>query len=124
MNKTFLTAGALLAALAVIAGAFGAHFLKARLSAESLQTFETAVRYQLYHAFALLAAGMLYKEFTNKWIERAGYFFLAGIIFFSGSLYGLCAWPEMKWLGPVTPLGGLCFILGWLLLAAGFTKKN
>ena len=124
MNKNFLIAGALLACAAVIGGAFGAHFLKARLTAESLQTFETAVRYQFYHAFALLAAGALYKEFSNKWIKIAGYFFLAGIIFFSGSLYGLCAAPEMKWLGPVTPLGGLCFILGWALLALGFTKKN
>jgi len=124
MNKSFLTAGALLAAVAVIGGAFGAHFLKARLTAESLQTFETAVRYQFYHAIALLVAGALYKEFSNQWIKMAGYFFLAGIILFSGSLYGLCASPAIRWLGPVTPLGGLCFILGWGLLALGFTKKN
>lgn len=124
MNKTFLTAGALLAGIAVIGGAFGAHFLKERLTPESLQTFETAVRYQFYHALALLAAGMLYKEFSNKWIKLAGNFFIAGIIFFSGSLYGLCAAPAIKWLGPVTPLGGLCFILGWGLLALGCRQKN
>ena len=124
MNKKFLTTGALLAGIAVIGGAFGAHFLKARLTTESLQTFETAVRYQFYHAFALIVVGILYKEFPNKWITTAGYFFLAGIIFFSGSLYGLCASPSMKWLGPVTPLGGLCFILGWALLVMGFAKKN
>ena len=124
MNKNFLTAGALLAAVAVIGGAFGAHFLKARLTPESLQTFETAVRYQFYHAFALLLTAIVYKEFPNKWVKISGYLFIAGIILFSGSLYGLCAAPSMKWLGPVTPLGGVCFILGWGLLAAGLTKKN
>jgi uncharacterized membrane protein YgdD (TMEM256/DUF423 family) len=124
MKKIFLTAGAILAGIAVIGGAFGAHFLKTRLTPERLQTFETAVRYQFYHAFALIVVGILYKEFANKWIKISGYFFLAGIIFFSGSLYGLCASPEMRWLGPVTPFGGLCFILGWSLLALGITKKS
>ncbi|MGG9960598.1 DUF423 domain-containing protein [Ferruginibacter sp. SUN106] len=124
MKKSFLTAGALLAAVAVIGGAFGAHYLKTKLPAESLQTFETGVRYQFYHALALLAAGMLYKEFPGKLVQWAGYLFIGGIILFSGSLYILCAAPSMKWVGPVTPLGGLCFILGWLLLAYAFTKKN
>jgi uncharacterized membrane protein YgdD (TMEM256/DUF423 family) len=124
MNKKFLTAGALLGAVAVILGAFGAHYLKKILTAESLQTFEVAVRYQFYHAIALLAAGILYKDFTGKLMLWAGIFFIAGIILFSGSLYLLCAQPLWRWLGPVTPLGGLCFILGWLLMAISFTKKN
>jgi uncharacterized membrane protein YgdD (TMEM256/DUF423 family) len=124
MKKSFLSAGALLAAIAVIGGAFGAHFLKTKLSAESLQTFETGIRYQFYHALALLAAGIVYKEFSGKLVKWAGYLFISGIILFSGSLYILCAAPLMKWLGPVTPLGGLCFISGWLLLAYAFIKKN
>ncbi len=124
MNKNFLTAGALFAAVAVICGAFGAHFLKTKLSAEGLQTFETAVRYQFYHAFALLATGILYKEFSNKLLKWAGNLFIAGIILFSGSLYILCGVQSLKWIGAVTPFGGLCFITGWVLLAAAVAKKN
>jgi uncharacterized membrane protein YgdD (TMEM256/DUF423 family) len=124
MNKNFLTAGALFAAVAVICGAFGAHFLKTKLSAEGLQTFETAVRYQFYHAFALLATGILYKEFPNKLLKWAGNLFIAGIILFSGSLYILCGVQSLKWIGAITPFGGLCFITGWILLAAALTKKN
>ncbi len=124
MNKNFLTAGALFAAVAVICGAFGAHFLKTKLSAEGLQTFETAVRYQFYHAFALLVTGILYKEFSNKLLKWAGNLFIAGIILFSGSLYILCGVQSLKWIGAITPFGGLCFITGWILLAAVITKKN
>jgi uncharacterized membrane protein YgdD (TMEM256/DUF423 family) len=124
MHKKFLTAGALLGAVAVILGAFGAHYLKKILTPESLQTFEVGVRYQFYHAFALIATGMLYKDFGNKFLRWAGNFFITGIVFFPGSLYLLCLQPGWRWLGPVTPLGGLCFILGWLLMALGFTKKN
>lgn len=124
MNKNFLTAGALFAAVAVICGAFGAHFLKTKLSAEGLQTFETAVRYQFYHAFGLLVTGILYKEFSSKLLEWAGNLFIAGIILFSGSLYILTAVQSVKWIGAITPFGGLCFITGWILLAAGITKKN
>jgi uncharacterized membrane protein YgdD (TMEM256/DUF423 family) len=124
MNKKFLTAGALLAAVAVILGAFGAHYLKKIVTPESLQTFETGVRYHFYHAFALLAAGILYEAFASKFLKWAGNFFLAGIVLFSGSLYLLCLQPAWRWLGPVTPLGGLCFILGWIFLALAVTKKN
>ena len=124
MNKFFLTAGAFFAAIAVICGAFGAHFLKTKLPAEGLQTFETAVRYQFYHAFALLITGILYKEFPGKLLKWAGQLFIAGIFLFSGSLYILCGTQAVKWVGAITPFGGLCFILGWLLLAAGCYKKN
>jgi len=124
MNKAFLTTGALLAAVAVIFGAFGAHFLKSRLEISALQIFETGVRYQFYHALGLLLAGMLYKEFPGKLMQWAGRFFVAGIILFSGSLYLLCIMSAMRWLGAITPLGGLCFISGWILLAMAFKRAK
>ncbi|MBS1512441.1 MAG: DUF423 domain-containing protein [Bacteroidetes bacterium] len=124
MNKKFIAAGALLGALAVILGAFGAHYLKEKLEPAALQTFETAVRYQMYHALALLAAGILYKDFPNGLLKWSGNLFMLGMVFFSGSLYVLCADATQRWAGPVTPLGGLCFICGWLLLAAGVMKKH
>ena len=124
MNKNFLTTGALFAAVAVICGAFGAHFLKSRLSPESLQTFDTAVRYQFYHAVALLAVGILYKDFPGKLLKWAGYLFIKGIILFSGSLYILCSVPSMRWMGAITPLGGLCFIGGWLMMVVAFQKNR
>jgi uncharacterized membrane protein YgdD (TMEM256/DUF423 family) len=124
MKRNFLVAGALLAAVAVIAGAFGAHFLKTKLTPESLQTFETAVRYQFYHAFGLLAVGILYESFPGKLLKWSGNLFITGIILFSGSLYILCGLPSMKWAGAITPIGGLCFITGWILLAVACAKKN
>ena len=116
--------GALLAAVAVICGAFGAHALKTKLTPESLQTFETAVRYQFYHAFALLITGILYASFPGKLLQWSGNLFIAGIILFSGSLYVLCGLSSVKWIGAITPVGGLCFIIGWILLALACTKKN
>ncbi len=124
MHKNFLIAGAVFAAIAVIAGAFGAHFLKARLTADSLQVFETAVRYQFYHAFALLATGILYKEFSKKLLKWSGTLFIAGIFLFSGSLYILCTGTSFKWIGAITPFGGLCFIMGWLFMVVAFIKQN
>jgi len=129
MQKMFLRWGSILAALSVVLGAFGAHALKQVLSEKSLATFETGVRYQFYHAFALLAAGILYKEFPNKYVQFSGRLFLLGIILFSGSLYGLAAVEletqiGLRWIGAITPLGGLCFIVGWLLLAVGVSKKS
>src|SRR4051812_5204319 len=114
MNRNFLITGALLAAVAVICGAFGAHFFKTKLTVESLQVFETAVRYQFYHAIALLAVGILSATFPGKLLERSGYLFVTGVIFFSGSLYVLCGLPSIKWIGAFTPVGGLCFIAGWI----------
>ena len=124
MNKKFIAAAAFIAALAVILGAFGAHALKEKLSPENLQTFETGVRYQFYHAFALLAVGILYKDFSGKLLKCAGTFFICGIILFSGSLYVLSAVQSMKWTGAITPFGGLCFIAGWVLLGFGVYKKT
>ena len=107
MNWTLV--GAILGGLAVAAGAFGAHALRGTVTPERLEVFETAVRYQMVHALALLAAGPL-------GAGKAGWAFLAGIVVFSGSLYGLVL-LDQRWLGAITPLGGLLLIAGWVLLA-------
>ena len=110
-------------ALGVVLGAFGAHALRGSIEPRLIETFQTAVQYQLIHALALLLVSL-----TMVWLgqslslEISAYAFMAGIILFSGSLYGLVL-TEMKWLGPVTPLGGLCLIVGWLaLLVGGFRQ--
>jgi uncharacterized membrane protein YgdD (TMEM256/DUF423 family) len=114
------TAGALFGALAVILGAFGAHALRAHLEPRDLETFETAVRYQMYHAFALFAAAWLLSR-NAPYATAAAWAFIAGVAIFSGSLYLLVATGQ-RWLGAVTPLGGLAFIAGWLLLALAASK--
>jgi uncharacterized membrane protein YgdD (TMEM256/DUF423 family) len=129
MHRQFLITAAVLGALSVILGAFAAHGLKEIVSPDQLSIFETGVRYQFYHVFALLAVGILYKEFPNNFLRWAGYLFCFGILFFSGSLYFLTLFngavqPAFRWLYLITPLGGLCFITGWLLLAAAIIKKN
>ncbi len=126
MHKLFIITAAFGGALTVALGAFAAHSLKAKLTAESLQIFETAVRYQFYHVVALLAAGILYKEFPNKLLQWAGGLFIAGIILFSGSLYILSiATPNtINWVGAITPFGGLCFITGWVLMAVAVIRKK
>ncbi len=119
MAKTFLLIGSLAAALAVVLGAFGAHALKARLGADLLAVWRTALEYHFYHALALLAVGLLLMHFPGTGALRwAGIAFSAGMLLFSGSLYVL-ALSGARWLGAVTPLGGLAFIVGWLLLAWG-----
>lgn len=127
MHKQFLLSASFLGAVSVILGAFAAHKLKDILSADLLQTFETGVKYQMYHALALLAAGILYKDFSARQIVWSGWCFIAGTVLFSGSLYLLCFLKQQglayKWVGPITPLGGLCFIAGWLLLALGISKS-
>ena len=129
MQKTFLKTAAVLGALSVILGAFGAHALKQLITDKNLQTFETGVRYQFYHVIALFITGILYKDFTNNYLQWAGRLFCLGILLFSGSLY-LLSFIELtnmlglKWVGAITPLGGVCFITGWLLLALGISKKN
>lgn len=116
MTHPFLFIGALLGGLAVALGAFGAHGLKARLAPEKLVTFETGVRYQVYHSLALLAVGLVQIALPAAGtLALSGWLFLAGIALFSGSLYWL-ALGGPRWLGPVTPLGGLALIGGWILL--------
>ena len=117
MNPMF--AGAVLGALGVAAGAFGAHALKASLSPEKLAIFEVGVRYQLIHALALLAVGLALRQTDGALVRAAGPLFLGGVILFSGSLYALALGGPPSWLGPVTPLGGLLLIGGWIVLALG-----
>jgi uncharacterized membrane protein YgdD (TMEM256/DUF423 family) len=129
MHRKILIIAALLGALSVILGAFAAHTLKEIVSTQSLNMFETGVRYQFYHVFALFAVGILYKEFANKWLYRSAVLFCAGIFFFSGSLYLLAFFqssvaPGSWWVYLITPLGGLCFILGWIFLAIGISGKR
>jgi uncharacterized membrane protein YgdD (TMEM256/DUF423 family) len=121
MNRAFFGLGAVLALLAVAFGAFGAHILQARIPAERLVTFETAARYQMYHAFALIVVGLAFDRLAAGPALWSGRLFAAGVVIFCGSLYGL-ALGAPRWFGAVAPLGGLCFMTGWLLLAAGALK--
>ncbi len=130
MNKTALTAGIFFAALSVIIGAFGAHALKQALEAAQQQVvFETAVRYQMYHSFALIATGILAHFFANKRIRLAAWFFIIGILLFSGSLYTMIALKiegqvGLGGLGILTPIGGVFFVLGWIWLLIAVLKKE
>lgn len=116
MHKFFLLAGTVLSGLSVAWGAFGAHALKKVLEQnQRLDVYETAVRYQFFHALALCLVGLLILQMPHKLLVPAGYSFLAGIIIFSGSLYTLSI-TNIRWLGAITPIGGLAFMVGWLLL--------
>ena len=117
MERTFFIIAGLLGALSVALGAFGAHALEARISADLLQTYETAVRYQFFHVIALFIAAMAIGRYPNNNMGTiAGWLFIVGILLFSGSLYVLIA-SGQRWLGAVTPLGGVAFIAGWICLA-------
>lgn len=121
MDRVFITIGALSAFIGVAAGAFGAHPLRDRLSAAMLQTFQTGVTYQMYHALALVGLGILLGRFSvdgSPWMTAAGWLFVVGTLLFSGSLY-LLALTDTTWLGAITPLGGVAFLAGWALLALG-----
>ena len=117
-GRTFLTWGAGLAFVGVAAGAFGAHGLQGRISSDLLDVYETAVQYQLYHAVGLLVVGALSHWYGGTALAWAGRFFVAGTIVFSGSLFVL-ALTGARWLGAVTPIGGVCFLLGWAALMRG-----
>lgn len=116
MSRIFFSIGALLAALAVAAGAFGAHALQARLTPERLATWEIAARYQMYHALALLALAWAMVQWPRAGLAVSGWLFVAGVLIFAGTLYAL-ALGAPRWFGAITPLGGLCLIVGWLLAA-------
>ena len=128
MNKNFLITGSLAGAIAVMLGAFAAHGLKKILEPDLLQVFETAVKYQFYHAFALLATGTLFQHFPSKALRLSGNLFTAGIFLFSGSLYLLSFIKHQQinanWVGAITPLGGVCFIAGWLFMAWAVAQKS
>lgn len=124
MNKNILVIASLLGALAVILGALGAHALKDMLGTDGIKNFETAVKYQMFHVFAIFIVQMLppINVNTKKWISV---FFLIGILFFSGSLYVITTGIiSAKYIWFITPLGGLSFIIGWLLLTWSFIKSN
>lgn len=128
MHKVFLQYAILLGALAVVLGAFGAHGLKQLVPAESIVTFDTGVRYQFYHVFALLITGILYEKIPVKALKWAGRFFLIGIGLFSGSLYVLTLLKAtdsvgLGGIGIMTPIGGLFFIAGWICLFWGVRKS-
>lgn len=117
MAKLFLTLGSVSALFAVVLGAFGAHALKARLEPAALAIFETASQYHFYHSLALLAVGLVALSQPQAGLLRfSGWLFFAGILVFSGSLYVLSV-SGVRWLGAITPLGGLSFIAGWACLA-------
>lgn len=116
MVRTFWMLGCVFALAGVGAGAFGAHGLRARLGADLLAVWETAARYQLFHALALLAVALAASRWPAPAWAAAGWLFTAGIVVFSGSLY-LLALTGTRWLGAVTPLGGLCFLAGWAAAA-------
>ena len=122
-ERLFLALGAISAFVGVAAGAFGAHGLKSRLSAEMLAIFETGVRYQMYHAFALLFVAWASARFSGSLLTTAGWLFVVGTLLFSGSLY-LLSLTETRWLGAITPLGGVAFLGGWLCLAWAALKSN
>ncbi len=126
--KSYISLGACFAAVAVVLGAFGAHALKEKISVQQLQVFETGVKYQFYHALALIVVGLMIDKYASPSLNYAAGFFTAGILLFSGSLYllstidinGLSSIKKI--LGPITPLGGLCFILGWISLIIASKK--
>lgn len=121
MFKLFAVVGAILAGLAVAAGAFGAHALEARLDERMLEVWETAARYQMYHALGLLGVAWISQQVEHTATTVAGLAFITGIVVFCGSLYVL-ALSGIRWLGAITPIGGVAFMIGWGALAFAATK--
>lgn len=115
--------GAILMAVAVALGAFGAHALKARLSPDMLAVFETGVRYHVYHALGLFAVAWVADKHPGQLVQLSGWALTLGIVVFSGSLYAL-SFTGIRWLGAITPLGGVSFIAGWVLLFLAISSSN
>ena len=123
MVAGWFVTGAALCGLGVLLGAFGAHGLRDRLTPDMLAVYETGVRYHLNHALGLLAVAWAGSRWPNAWTSSAGWFLLAGIVIFSGSLY-LLALTGTRWLGAITPIGGLCFLAGWTALVVGVLRAS
>jgi uncharacterized membrane protein YgdD (TMEM256/DUF423 family) len=128
MQKIHLILGSILASLGVILGAFGAHGLKQIVPPETVASYQTGVQYQMYHAFALFIVGILSERLSSNLVNWAGGFFVLGIVLFSGSLYLLASLKAMNKIGVsgigiITPIGGLMFIIGWILLMVAIIKK-
>ena len=115
MDRFFFTAGAIAAFIAVALGAFGAHTLRTKLTPDMLNIFEVGVRYQMYHALGLFAVAWAITRWPEANLNAAGWAFIIGILIFSGSLY-LLSVTGMRWLGAITPLGGIAFLAGWAIL--------
>jgi uncharacterized membrane protein YgdD (TMEM256/DUF423 family) len=115
MDRFFFLSGAVAAFIAVALGAFGAHSLKTKLSPDMLYIFEVGVRYQMYHALGLIAVAWAMTRWPEANLNAAGWAFIVGIVVFSGSLYLLSA-TDIRWLGAITPIGGLAFLIGWAIL--------
>jgi uncharacterized membrane protein YgdD (TMEM256/DUF423 family) len=122
MDRLFFVIGAVSACIAVAAGAFGAHALKSRLAADMLAVFEVGARYQMYHALALLACAWAVTKWPGTLVSAAGWLFILGTLLFSGSLYVLSL-TGLRWLGAITPLGGIALLAGWICLAAAAIKS-
>jgi len=122
MSRLFLSLGAILAGLAVAAGAFGAHGLEGRVTPERIETFRTGVTYQMYHALALLFVGWWATQDASALTAWAGGCFVAGIVIFSGSLY-LLVLTDTSWLGAITPIGGVAFLAGWALVVVALLRS-
>lgn len=123
MGKTIIMTAAIFLAMAVALGAFGAHGLKSHLTTEMLEIFKTGIEYHFYHALGLLLVGVLAFYLPGIYLKWSAIFLVSGIILFSGSLY-LLAVSGIKWLGAITPLGGLGFIIGWILLFVAVAKNT
>jgi uncharacterized membrane protein YgdD (TMEM256/DUF423 family) len=121
MEKLFFIAGAVSAFIGVAAGAFGAHALKTRLGADLMAVFEVGVRYQMYHAFALIATAWAISRWPGSAALAAGVLFIIGTVLFSGSLY-LLSLTGVRWLGAITPLGGLAWLVAWVCLVWAVAK--
>lgn len=115
MDRFFFVAGAIAAFIAVALGAFGAHSLRTKLSPDMLNIFEVGVRYQMYHALGLIAVAWAITRWPEANLNAAGWAFIVGIVIFSGSLY-LLSITDTRWLGAITPIGGLAFLIGWAIL--------
>jgi len=129
MNKNFLSVAAFLGALSVALGAFAAHKLRTMTSPDTVAIFETGVRYQFYHVFALLFVGFMSEKINNRWMIWAGNCFIMGIVFFCGSLYILTALTiaestHKTLAGEATPIGGVFFIVGWIFLYIGVRHRD
>ena len=122
-RRLALICGSIFGGLSVATGAFGAHMLKDSLTPHFLAVFETAVRYQMYHALALLFTGLAMIHYSLPLFRKAAWGFLLGIVLFSGSLYGVSL-LGVRWLGAVTPIGGASFIFGWVCLVFGFVRES
>ena len=114
-DRLFFVLGSIVGGLAVVFGAFGAHRLQTILNAADLATFEVGVRYQMYHALALLAVAWACTRWPGATVTASGWLFVAGTVLFSGSLYALSL-SGVRWLGAITPFGGLAFLAGWMCL--------